>query len=149
MAKEIEKKFLLLESSFLEKLEGVNITQGYFRTDGKSVVRVRIYGEKAYITIKGKMINFTRSEFEYEIPKQDGLDMIEEFCDNRVVEKIRYRIEYCGKIWEVDKFLGRHLGLFVAEIELKSELEEFEKPPWAGKDVSKQSEYHNVILASL
>lgn len=146
MAQEIERKFLVKNKDFKELAKGVFYKQGYL-TLGENTVRVRIKGEKAVLTIKSKSKGITRSEFEYEIPIEDANEMLNNHCLNDIIEKYRYKIEYKGKLWEVDEFLGKNKGLLLAEIELESEDEIFEKPDWVTEEVSHDKRYFNAYLS--
>jgi adenylate cyclase len=123
--------------------------QGYLTSDPMRTVRVRIEGERAVITIKSKSIGATRGEWEYEIPVPDAVELLERLCEQPLVEKVRHRIVYGGHTWEVDEFLGENAGLVVAEIELGSEDEAFEKPDWIGQEVTGDPRYYNSSLIRL
>ncbi len=146
MADEIEKKFLLnrIPSEFM--INGINMAQGYMLNQKQKVVRVRIAGDQAFLTIKGETVNAARKEYEYPIPISDAQEMLELFCDKPFVEKIRYIISYKGFNWEVDQFLGTNSGLIVAEIELDDSDQIFEKPDWIGIEVTNDSRYYNSNL---
>lgn len=146
MATEIEKKFLVDLSKLGELPEGKEIQQGYFETSEKAVVRARVKGDKGYLTIKGETHGATRSEFEYEIPVKDAKEMIADLCQQPVVSKVRYEIPYAGHVWELDLFKGVNEGLVVAEIELASENQPFEKPEWVAKEVTEDPRYYNSNL---
>lgn len=146
MATEIERKFLVDLTKLGELPEGQEIQQGYFETSGKTVVRARVKGGKAYLTIKGETIGATRSEFEYEIPVADAKEMIAQLCQQPVISKIRYDIFYAGHLWELDLFKGANEGLVIAEIELESEGQAFEKPVWVTQEVTEDSRYYNSNL---
>ncbi len=128
----------------------VKIKQGYFmRAEGYNV-RVRIMdGQSAKLTIKSRKLEsgISRYEFEYPIPLEDAETMMAEFCGGRIVEKMRHYVDYAGHIWEVDEFFGANEGLVVAEIELRNADEKFNKPDWAGEDVTADSRYGNQNLA--
>ena len=109
-------------------------------------VRVRIEGERAVITVKGKSTGASRGEWEYEIPVADATELLDGLCEQPQVEKIRHRIEHAGHTWEVDEFLGLNAGLVVAEIELDAEDEAFEKPDWIGHEVTGEKRYYNSNL---
>lgn len=145
MGWEIERKFLLANDSWRAEADrGVKFIQGYIAGGkGMPAVRVRIAGDRAFLTIKGEADGITRSEFEYAIPLEDARYMIAHLCGGRVVEKTRY---LCGR-WEIDEYYGANAGLFTAEIELSSASEEFEKPSWLGEDVSGKPEYTNGALS--
>lgn len=146
--KEIERKFLVNDSvkDVLAHSESVSIRQGYIldAPDGKTV-RVRTKGPKAFLTIKGKTTGISRTEFEYEIPVEDALHLLDHFCP-KTLYKDRYKTEFAGKIWEIDVFHGNLEGLIVAEIELQSEEESFESPDWISEEVSDDKRYFNVFL---
>jgi CYTH domain-containing protein len=120
--------------------------QGYLVADAVRTVRVRIEGERAVITIKGKSTGASRGEWEYEIPMADATELLDGLCEQPQVEKIRHRIEHAGHTWEVDEFLGLNAGLVVAEIELDAEDEAFEKPDWIGQEVTGEKRYYNSSL---
>ena len=128
----------------------VHIKQGYFsRAEGYNV-RVRIVdGKSAKLTIKSKKLasGISRYEFEYPIPLEDAETMMAEFCMGRVVEKTRHYVDFAGHCWEVDEFFGANEGLVVAEIELGSVNESFDKPAWVGEEVTADSRYANQRLA--
>jgi len=108
-------------------------------------VRVRIKGSKGFLTIKGATIGISRSEFEYEIPLVEAQEMIDLFAE-KTIEKLRYEIQIGNHLWEIDEFHGKLEGLLLAEIELESENEVFEKPIWTLKDVSTDINYFNAKL---
>ena len=144
MAIEIERKFIF-DPEILEGLEGVEIKQGYLQTDKSKTVRVRIVGEKALLTIKGKTHGFSRQEFEYEIPYKDGIKLID-LCDS-VISKTRFNLELGKHTWELDHFHGENKGLYLAEIELAHEDEKFTSPYWILEEVSDDSRYFNSYLS--
>ena len=143
---EIERKFLV--SGFAsEGLRCKKMKQAYLAKDG-ATVRVRIADNKAFLTIKGKTEGFSRAEFEYEIPMEDANAMMELAIYPPVI-KTRYYTEVGGKTWEVDVFEGENEGLVMAEIELKSENEEFTLPEWAAEEVTGDKRYYNAYLAKM
>jgi adenylate cyclase len=148
MAIEIERKFLV--NKFLwEKVKppkGKEILQCYLFSSEEGSGRVRIKSGKGYLTVKGSSKGFSRAEFEYEIPKEDALALMNLF-PYRTIAKVRYELMVGGKLWEVDEFIGRNKGLLVAEIELKHADESFEKPEWVGEEVSEDLKYTNSQLA--
>jgi len=153
MGTEIERKFLV-EGDAWRGAEGIAYRQGYLPTDAATAtVRVRIAGERAFLTIKGSSkradgsLGLRRSEFEYEIPLEDAHQLLDELCPGHHVEKTRYEIEFAGHTWEVDEFHGANRGLIMAEVELDDEETEVELPPWAGREVSDDPRYTNVRLA--
>ncbi|KPQ34879.1 MAG: adenylate cyclase [Phormidesmis priestleyi Ana] len=147
MAKEIERKFLVREDSWRATATGQRYRQGYIATArlGHSV-RVRIAGDSGYLTIKGPSQGLTRAEFEYAIPVADAQEMLETLCDRPFIDKVRYRLPVGDILWEIDEFAGENAGLIVAEVELTSEAQPFEKPNWLGEEVSGQAKYYNASL---
>ena len=101
------------------------------------------------ITIKSKVTGASRGEWEYDIPVPDAAELLERLCEQPLVEKTRHRIEYGGHVWEVDEFAGENAGLVVAEIELGSEDEAFDKPDWIGREVTGDKRYYNSSLIRL
>lgn len=146
MAKEIERKFLIDQTKLGNLEDGAYIKQGYISTTDKTVVRVRVVSEKAYLTLKGENKGVVRTEFEYSIPHKDANEMISELCNGPIIEKTRYLLNYCEHTWEVDIFHGQNHGLVIAEIELTTENEKFELPPWLGEEVSGDAKYYNSNL---
>lgn len=147
MAIEIERKFLVLNTDFLKGRQGTEYKQGYLNREG-ATVRVRIAGENAFLTIKGKSDGISRLEYEYAIPRTEANEMLANLCALPPIEKTRYLIDFAGKCWEVDVFHGANKGLIVAEIELNDVDEHFEKPDWLGEEVSHDPRYFNSQLAS-
>jgi CYTH domain-containing protein len=147
MAKEIERKFLVLEDSYKKLGAGIFCVQGYICHEVDRVVRIRAYGEKGYLTIKGKNEGFTREEFEYEIPVEDARFMLENYCAKDLIKKIRYEILFQGFHWIVDEFEGENKGLVLAEIELLDEAGSFLKPSWIGQEVSFDFRYTGTSLS--
>jgi adenylate cyclase len=143
---EIERKFLLAGTSWRALGAPVLLRQGYLSSDPARVVRVRVEGEQAYMTIKGKSSGATRGEWEYPIPLADANELLA-LCEQPLVEKTRRKIEFAGNVWEVDEFLGANQGLVIAEIELASEDQAFDKPDWIGEDVTHDKRYYNSNLA--
>ncbi len=148
MGKEIERKFLVHADAWanLEKPKGNQLRQGYLTTEPHKTIRVRATNDKGYITIKGISIGATRAEYEYEIPKSEALELLDQFAENEI-SKIRYEITFESKIWEVDVFSGANEGLIVAEIELESEQEIFTKPDWVAQEVTEDKRYFNSNLS--
>ena len=109
-------------------------------------IRVRLTDNKGFITIKGLSTGASRKEFEYPIPEKDAKELLDNFCTTRI-SKIRNKISYKGKLWEVDEFLDNNAGLIVAEIELSMEQEKFELPDWIANEVTGESKYYNSNLS--
>ena len=147
MALEIERKFLV----DAEKISALNLTggekifQGYLSTDKNKTVRVRVKNNRGFLTIKSANIGIVRKEFEYEIPVADAEEILK-LCAPNVLQKVRYKVEYAGKIFEVDIFSGRHQGLILAEVELNSPTEIVDLPEWIGEEVSDNPKYYNSNL---
>jgi adenylate cyclase len=146
MAKEIERKFRV-DPAWQPPGQGTPFEQGYLSSVADRTVRVRIAGDAAKLTIKGKTTGVSRSEFEYAIPVDDARAMLDELCEQPVIKKRRHVVEHAGKTWEVDVFGGENQGLVIAELELASEDEAFEKPPWVKDEVSDDPRYYNSNLA--
>lgn len=146
MPTEIERKFLVRDTAFLEGATGVRMSQGYLSTNPKATVRVRIQDDRAWLTIKGKSRGAMRSEFEYPIPAGDARAMLDEMCPDDRIEKVRYYLDVPPHTWEVDVFEGENAGLVVAEIELETEDEDFIRPDWLGEEVTHDSRYYNSQL---
>jgi len=147
---EIERKFLVISDSFKsEALHKNHIAQGYLNSNPERTVRVRIKGEIGFITIKGKgnETGMSRFEWETEIALFDAKNLIQ-LCENGVIDKIRYEVEVGNHTYEVDEFFGDNEGLVMAEIELKSEEETFEKPSWLGQEVTNDERYYNAYLSN-
>lgn len=148
MGIEIEKKFLIDHDRWrkLDKPEGLHYLQGYILNNQSKTARIRIAGDRSFLTLKSKPITrASRYEFEYEIPLTDGQQLLKLFTE-RYVEKIRYRIDHLGHTWEVDEFLADNEGLIVAELELKDENEDFPLPDWVAKEVTDDPRYANASL---
>ena len=145
MAHEIERKFLVSGDGWRAGEDGVLQKQGYITIADHAVVRTRIEGTKATLTIKGAQQGLTRAEFEYEIPVADAEALLE-LCPV-VVEKTRHKREFGGYTWEIDVFHGQNDGLITAEVELPSEDTEVELPDWVGEDVSMDVRYRVAALS--
>ena len=144
MAKEIERKFLV-KDSWQPQSSGIKIAQGYLSTVPERTVRVRIKGNRGYLTIKGKNQGISRAEFEYEIPVQDAEELLQ-LAEQPILVKTRYLEKQGDFTWEVDVFAGENQGLVVAEIELPAEDAEFSRPAWLGQEVSGDVRYYNANL---
>ena len=146
MALEIERKFLLKNDTWKPLIkEEILIKQGYLNSEKERTVRIRTYGDKGVITIKGKNNNLTRKEFEYPIPLADVIEMLE-LTEMPIIEKTRFIVINDGNTWEIDVFKGVNKGLVVAEIELENETEKFEIPDWIGEEVSADPKYYTASL---
>jgi CYTH domain-containing protein len=147
MGVEIERKFLVRDTRILDEADGIAYRQGYLSADPDRTVRIRRAGDHGYVTIKGRSHGTTRAEFEYEIPPGDADDMLA-LCLGPVIDKVRYRIEHAGRVWEVDVFDGANDGLVVAEVELPSEEAEIDLPRWVGAEVTDDPRYFNANLVA-
>ncbi len=146
MALEIERKFLVNSPDYKNLAEAVYYRQGYVSNNKNSVVRIRIAGDKGFINIKDSGVHLKRLEFEYEIPLNEARMLLDQLCEQPTISKHRYKVPFKGLIWEVDEFHDDNEGLVIAEVELKSEDQRFEKPPWVGKEVTGDARYYNVNL---
>ncbi|MGC9527612.1 MAG: CYTH domain-containing protein [Limnospira sp.] len=146
MAIEIERKFLVRGDGWRSQATGIVYRQGYIASTPGKTVRVRVVGDRGYLTIKGTTVGYRRSEFEYPIPVEDAQEMLATLCDPPLIEKKRYQIPAGDLIWEIDEFFGDNEGLIVAEIELLDEGQIFDLPEWIGEEVSHDSRYYNVNL---
>lgn len=150
MAGEIERKFLVRDPRILEGRMGERIIQGYLaKESGSMSVRVRLRGDRAYLTLKSSKIGYSRDEFEYVIPFADAEAMIANHCAGRIVRKTRYLIHHAPHVFEVDVFGGRHAGLIVAEVELPHEQTAVRLPDWVGDEVTGDDRYSNFLLAMI
>jgi CYTH domain-containing protein len=148
MGVEIERKFLVDQKKWqqLAKPKGTHYRQGYILSEAAKTIRVRITDKQGYLTIKGATQGISRKEYEYIIPVNEGAELLDNFADTEL-EKYRYCITFAGKVWEVDEFLGYNQGLLIAEIELQSEKEVFELPPWVTVEVTGDKKYYNSNLS--
>lgn len=147
MSNEIERKFLVKGEFKQYATSHSEIIQGYLSSIPERSVRVRIKKNKGFLTVKGigNESGTTRFEWEKEIPLQEAKDLLK-ICEPGVIDKIRYNIPVGKHIFEVDEFRGENEGLILAELELRSENETYEKPNWLGKEVTGDEKYYNVTL---
>ena len=152
MAEEIERKFLVIGDipQTGGAVRAIPMMQAYLSTHPERVVRLRIAGEEAWLTVKGKPREggVSRGEWEYPIPVQEAREMLP-LCEPGRIEKTRYEIPFAGHLWEVDLYEGALAGLRIAEIELTAEEESFTPPPWVGREVSGDRRFYNSGLAKL
>ena len=133
----------------LKGAEGVAYRQGYLVAEVERNVRVRVAGERATLTVKGKTggaEGITRLEYQYDIPLEEGHELLDRLCLEPLIEKTRYTLDHEGHEWVIDVFEGDNAGLVVAEIELDSETESFVRPGWLGPEVSHDPRYLNARL---
>lgn len=148
MAKEIERKFLVKAGVNVESLgPTVRIVQGYLCSIKERTVRVRIKGDKGFITIKGigNDSGTTRYEWEKELPVSEVEELLK-ICEPGVIDKTRTQVKVGPHVFEVDKFAGENMGLVVAEVELQDEHEKFERPAWLAEEVTGDTKYYNSML---
>ena len=150
MHTETERKFLVRSEAFRSAVtESHRISQGYIAHDGGNTVRVRILDDKGILTIKGPTNGMSRAEWEIEVPLKDAEDLMRLTKSGRI-EKVRHIVPTGnGRVWEVDEFLGENAGLIMAEIELGSEDEAFERPSWLGAEVTGDRRYYNSYLSKV
>ena len=157
MSQEIEHKFLVKDTLYRSLAQGIHYRQGYIPTVNGMTVRVRIAGEKAFVTFKDHAVGLTRHEFEYPIPVEDATQLLELMCSKPQIEKTRYIIpagkghkadgtEVDGLHWEVDEFMGDNEGLVLVEIEVPDENCSFPMPDWIGTEVTGDHRYYNSSL---
>ena len=150
MAKEIERKFLVAGDGWRAAASpGIRYRQGYLSAgaDAGCTVRVRIGGERAYLTVKGPAAGAARDEYEYPIPVADAAEMLERLSAGGAVEKVRHRVPFAGRVWEVDVFDGENAPLVVAEVEIERADAPVVLPPWVGAEVTDDARYTNAALA--
>ncbi len=147
MGIEIERTFQVVGDGWRNAAVAVAYRQGYIPTRDGTTVRVRIAGNHGYLTIKRRLSDVTRGEFEFPIPRLEAEELLDTVCARPQIEKLRTRVPFGGFIWEVDEFLGENRGLIVAEIELPSESTIFARPDWVGEEVTHDARYTNARLA--
>ena len=145
MALEIERKFLVKGNDW-RNVQGTMYRQGYLNSDKNRNVRVRVIDDRGYLTVKGISRGAARVEYEYEIPKAEADAMLDNLCEQPLITKMRFKIEFKGYVWEVDEFFGANQGLIIAELELESENQVFIKPEWIGEEVTGDPKYFNSNL---
>lgn len=146
MGKEIEYKYLVISDSYKRLGSRTYYKQGYLSVEKERTVRVRVIDSVGYITIKGRTEGASRTEFEYTIPVEDALAILDSLCIKPLIEKYRYKIRIGELLWEVDEFLGDNEGLTVAEVEVSYEGYPIEKPEWVGRNVTGDAKYYNSNL---
>lgn len=146
---EIERKFLVLSEDFkTQSSPPIRIVQGFLNTHPKRTVRVRLKGDKGYLTVKGKSSEngTTRFEWETEISEKEATELLK-LCEKGVIDKMRYEVNYKNHNFEIDIFSGDNQGLILVEVELDDENETFDKPDWLGEEVTGNSKYYNSQLS--
>ena len=149
MAQEIERKFLVNGDYKSLSTKSTRITQGYLSSIPERTVRVRVKGDKGFITIKGigNASGASRYEWEKEIPVDEATALLK-LCEKGVIDKTRFEVKNGNHVFEIDEFYGENEGLIMAEIELQSETESFEKPSWLGEEVTNDPRYYNSYLSN-
>lgn len=146
MPREIERKFLVSGAGWRTTGSGERIRQGYLSVEPGRTVRVRVRGNRAWLTVKGRTSGLARQEYEYPIPLTDANEMLDGLCEQPILDKTRHVVPHGGHTWEIDVFHGPNDGLVMAELELKDENESFERPSWLGAEVSDDPRYFNSNL---
>jgi len=148
MALEIERKFLVNGEFRDEAVDATRIVQGYLCSAPGRTVRIRTRGGRAYLTVKGSAgpEGFSRYEWEKEIPVDEAEELLK-LCEGALIEKTRFIVKQGDHLFEVDEFSGENAGLIIAEVELKSEDEQFERPAWLGEEVTGDHRYYNSFLS--
>jgi CYTH domain-containing protein len=145
---EIERKFLVKNDQWRRQVIRVYpCRQGYLLHNPEKIVRVRVINDRGYLTIKSLQDQYSRLEFEYEIPPGDAEFLLKHFCAEALIEKTRHIVPWRNLTWEVDEFQGLNAGLVLAEVELERESQEIDLPPWVGMEVSADPKYYNVNLS--
>lgn len=150
MAKEIERKFLVTDIEAVRQaaVKSYPIRQAYLSDNPDATVRIRIKGEKAYLTVKGRNRGAVRDEWEYEIPVEEATEMADKLCGGFAIDKTRYIVPLGDLLWEIDEFHGRHQGLILAEVELSTEKTEISSlPSFIAAEVTSDPRYYNSTLA--
>ena len=148
MAREIERKFLIKGDFKADSFQATRVTQGYLSSVPERTVRIRVKGNKGFITIKGKNSDsgISRFEWEKEIPVNEAEELLK-LCEPGIIDKTRYLVKSGKHTIEVDEFHGENEGLVIAEIELQNENESFIKPTWLSSEVTGETKYYNAMLA--
>lgn len=148
MGTEIERKFLLQSNDWrAEVVASKPFRQGYLARGPGSAIRVRVQDGRAELNVKSTRDGIHRLEFEYQIPPEDGEQLLAEVALRPVIEKTRHLVKHGNHVWEIDEFFGENAGLIVAEIELTSADETFDRPDWLGQEVSTDRRYFNSSLS--
>ncbi len=147
MALEIEHKFLIKNNNWQKSVsKSTEYKQGYLTSDKNRSIRIRTSDNTAWLNIKSATIGTHRQEYEYEIPLNEGIEILNNLCEKPLIEKTRHLVHYKQHTWEIDVFSGDNNGLIVAEIELSKIGEYFEKPEWLAEEVTEDLRYYNNSL---
>ena len=148
MGTEIERKFLLRSDDWRDEVKSsTRLIQGYLVRGDSTAIRVRIKGDSAEINIKHTHDGINRLEYEYEIPLDDAREILDQVALKPLIDKTRHHVVHGRHLWEIDEFYGDNAGLLVAEIELTSADEAFDRPAWLGDEVSLDQRYYNSNLS--
>ncbi len=148
MAVEIERKFLLRDASWrLAVGASTLLRQGYLANTARASMRVRLAGERGWLSVKSMTRSIARAEYEVEVPAADAIAMLDALCEGPLIEKWRHEVVHAGAHWEIDEFLGENAGLVIAELELPAEDAPFARPDWLGAEVTLEERYYNFRLA--
>ena len=148
MGTEIERKFLLKSNRWRDEVvTSLSLRQGYLVRGPGVAVRVRLQDGRAELNIKTTRDGIHRLEFEYRIPVEDGEELLAQVALRPLIEKTRHLVKRGGQVWEIDEFFGENVGLIVAEIELASADQAFDRPDWLGREVSTDPRYYNSSLS--
>lgn len=148
MGLEIERKFLVKSDEWKSLGKRTLFQQGYLLVNKTRTIRIRTVEEKGFITIKGSVSGISRSEFEYEIPVEEAIMILETLCEKPFIKKYRTKIKLNNLLWEVDEFIDENAGLVIAEVELESENQKINFPDWIGKEVTGEIKYYNSMLVN-
>lgn len=148
MGVEIERKFLVRGDAWKASATSCAYRQGFLSTEPERTVRVRVAGDRGSLTIKGITVGARRVEYEYEIPPADAARMLGTLCKRPIIEKVRHTLVVGDHTWEIDVFEGDNAGLIIAEVELATEDEAFERPSWLGDEVTSDPRYFNSSLVA-
>lgn len=146
---EIERRFLLKNDGWRQHIRSTQtLHQGYLSVEKERTIRVRIVGNRAWLTIKGYISDLRRSEYEYEIPCGHAQEMIQTLCPF-AVEKQRHHVEIDGFLFEIDEFAGANAPLVIAELELPDEEADYPRPDWLGEEITSDGRFTNAYLSRL
>ncbi|EQD76808.1 Uncharacterized conserved protein UCP016487, CYTH region [mine drainage metagenome] len=148
MKPEIERKFYVRSDEWRARVSReIPIRQGYIAEGPHLIVRVRLTDTDARLTLKTRSTGLVRQELEFEMSRADAQALLDGHVKGHVIEKTRYVTPDAGLIWEVDVFEGHNQGLVIAEVELESEHQVFERPCWVGTEITGQPQFYNSSLA--
>jgi adenylate cyclase len=148
MAIEIERKFRVIDDGWRASVgSSTLLRQGYLANTMRASIRVRLAGDSAWLSVKAMTLGRARAEFEADIAAADAHEMLSHLCEGPLIEKWRHIVVHAGDRWEIDEFLGDNAGLVIAELELDSEQQQFDRPAWLGEEVTDDQRYYNFRLS--